>query len=781
VPPDPGEVAARRIAAALQGDAEAQFRLAVMYGTGTGVPQDLAEAARWYRQAAEQGHRYAAHNLAVMLLKGDGVKPDPAASFDWSAKAAEQEVPEAQLMLGNLYAGGLGTAVDPSLARHWYEQAAAHGNALAAAKLRAIDAAPKPMPAVGRPAETAPGRRPFDNVASPVLDPALREKIASFFVHKAAEAQKLVDFAEASTGPATQEDMRLLLSMYVSGICSYEELLQHNLRSAINTIAVRSGYMAAGEDLIDHWFSVNPNLLGSLCPELASTIFKVRSNAGLEEIPLLEPGPNELVDHRLPRPMSMSLEQRERPAVRAYATSDGVLYVDPFRYQVLSKDQTALWASASPRRLSRAALGNPESVETDRDIIVLQDRFNFVNFSHFLFDGVTRALLLHQQLGTLHNSLLVFGSLPGDYHAAVCEALIKAVGVSPNAIFFPDGPVMLHTTGRCIWFSDQVEQTLFPAQMAHPVSVGLLRSLVETIPADSSATRRIYISRADAVRRRVLDEPEVLATLKRRGFEEILLSKLSARQQIGLFRGADLVVGPHGMGLTHIIAADCLRGVIELFHPSSGTDTYAFISKAGRIQYDWVTGIANDSAEADYEMSAGGIAQVNQALDAAETNDSRPSWRKSANLLAGSKIFSGFKAAGETVAAAQAVPELIWGNLVMGHRAERGFSGHAPIGAWPGNRVIAGLRYTASCWVWISDRFAGTDVQLEFGPCSDCRALAADLARRQTWQRLCVTGTAMSDFCGIRLRLVSPADALLYSTCWQLERGEAPGPYVETR
>jgi hypothetical protein len=118
---------------------------------------------------------------------------------------------------------------------------------------------------------------------------------------------------------------------------------------------------------------------------------------------------------------------------------------------------------------------------------------------------------------------------------------------------------------------------------------------------------------------------------------------------------------------------------------------------------------------------------------------------------------------------------------VMGHRAERGFSGHAPIGAWPGNRVIAGLRYTASCWVWISDRFAGTDVQLEFGPCSDCRALAADLARRQTWQRLCVTGTAMSDFCGIRLRLVSPADALLYSTCWQLERGEAPGPYVETR
>ena len=42
--------------AADQGEARAQFNLALMYEDGTGVPQDHAEAARLYRLAADLGH-----------------------------------------------------------------------------------------------------------------------------------------------------------------------------------------------------------------------------------------------------------------------------------------------------------------------------------------------------------------------------------------------------------------------------------------------------------------------------------------------------------------------------------------------------------------------------------------------------------------------------------------------------------------------------------------------------------------------------------------------------
>jgi TPR repeat protein len=49
-----------------QGDPYAQYKLAVMYAKGRGVPQDFAQAVAWYRKAAEQGDPYAQFWLGVM-------------------------------------------------------------------------------------------------------------------------------------------------------------------------------------------------------------------------------------------------------------------------------------------------------------------------------------------------------------------------------------------------------------------------------------------------------------------------------------------------------------------------------------------------------------------------------------------------------------------------------------------------------------------------------------------------------------------------------------------
>jgi hypothetical protein len=51
------------ITAAKQGDAEAQYRLGVVYDKGLGVKKDKREAVRWYRKAASQGHTKAQDSL----------------------------------------------------------------------------------------------------------------------------------------------------------------------------------------------------------------------------------------------------------------------------------------------------------------------------------------------------------------------------------------------------------------------------------------------------------------------------------------------------------------------------------------------------------------------------------------------------------------------------------------------------------------------------------------------------------------------------------------------
>ena len=117
--------------AAEQGDAKAQFDLAVMCYKGRGLQQDYAEAARWYRKAADQGYAKAQMNLGDMYHDGKGVPLDYAEAFRWCQKAAEQGDARAQDAVGYMHATGQGVSQDYAEAIRWYKKAAEQGDAVA--------------------------------------------------------------------------------------------------------------------------------------------------------------------------------------------------------------------------------------------------------------------------------------------------------------------------------------------------------------------------------------------------------------------------------------------------------------------------------------------------------------------------------------------------------------------------------------------------------------------------------------------------------------------------
>ena len=69
--------------AAEQGDADAQYRLAVMYKTGRDVPQDHHKSMKWFLKAAEQGNYSAQFNVGVGYLSGRGVPKDGHKAVEW--------------------------------------------------------------------------------------------------------------------------------------------------------------------------------------------------------------------------------------------------------------------------------------------------------------------------------------------------------------------------------------------------------------------------------------------------------------------------------------------------------------------------------------------------------------------------------------------------------------------------------------------------------------------------------------------------------------------------
>lgn len=75
---------------AADGDAEAQYQLALRYESGNGEPRDGARAVEWYTRAAQQGHVKAMQALAHIYREGlDGVPADAAAARSWDERARQ--------------------------------------------------------------------------------------------------------------------------------------------------------------------------------------------------------------------------------------------------------------------------------------------------------------------------------------------------------------------------------------------------------------------------------------------------------------------------------------------------------------------------------------------------------------------------------------------------------------------------------------------------------------------------------------------------------------------
>lgn len=105
----------------------------------------------------------------------------------------------------------------------------------------------------------------------------------------------------------------------------------------------------------------------------------------------------------------------------------------------------------------------------------------------------------------------------------------------------------------------------------------------------SSQNRRIYISRKKANFRRIENEEEITDLLESYGFEILSLESFSVLDQAALFSQAEMIVAPHGAGLTNLIFCRPETKILEVFSPEfTGTIDMWQISQNLKLQY-WYT------------------------------------------------------------------------------------------------------------------------------------------------------------------------------------------------
>lgn len=97
---------------------------------------------------------------------------------------------------------------------------------------------------------------------------------------------------------------------------------------------------------------------------------------------------------------------------------------------------------------------------------------------------------------------------------------------------------------------------------------------------------RLYISRAQAHVRHVLNEAAVMEALGAFGFRACRLENMTFAEQVRLFAVAEIVVAPHGAGLANLLFAGRIP-VLEL-HSRAVSPVYFFLTLALGQPYDYL-------------------------------------------------------------------------------------------------------------------------------------------------------------------------------------------------
>ncbi len=194
-------------------------------------------------------------------------------------------------------------------------------------------------------------------------------------------------------------------------------------------------------------------------------------------------------------------------------------------------------------------------------------------YFHWMVDVLPRIELLRRS-GINLNQIDKF--LVNSTHLSFQQKTLKQLGIPSDKILASDQFPHIQ--------ANQLIVPSFPGYLGwlEPWGIQFLRHtfLTSAIQAKSGYPERIYISRNSAKHRRVLNETEVMETLKTFGFVSLQLESISLTEQVALFYHAKVIIAPHGSGLTNIVFCQPSAQIAEFVSPHYNRHYYWVISQA---------------------------------------------------------------------------------------------------------------------------------------------------------------------------------------------------------
>jgi hypothetical protein len=188
------------------------------------------------------------------------------------------------------------------------------------------------------------------------------------------------------------------------------------------------------------------------------------------------------------------------------------------------------------------------------------------NHSHWLTAHLPKLLLL-RDMDHLDDVLLP------PKRTAVMDASMRRLGLDPESFRSFDLTRPLDVTSLDILATDRF----------HP---RLLRPVRDAFAARGrDPVRKVYISRSDAERRRLVNEDEVWPLLRKAGFERVHMEGMGFDEQVNLMQETRVLFAPHGAGLTNMMFCHEGTNVVEIADLGFPNPNFYALASAMGLRY----------------------------------------------------------------------------------------------------------------------------------------------------------------------------------------------------
>lgn len=190
------------------------------------------------------------------------------------------------------------------------------------------------------------------------------------------------------------------------------------------------------------------------------------------------------------------------------------------------------------------------------------------NIAHWFFDSIPRIHLLKESGLFEEIDYFLVPAYKYDYHIDS----LKLLGIPKEKIIVGKEDTHLMAKNLVVSSHPRSDRSfLLPLWITEFLRKEYLTPETEV----NNYPKRIFISRKDSSLRRIVNEDEVVAYLRKHHFESILLSKYPFLEKVKLFRQAEIIISSSGAGLACLFFADKKAKLVEIF-PEGFVDTHFY-------------------------------------------------------------------------------------------------------------------------------------------------------------------------------------------------------------